>query len=340
LTVRAAIVGLGSWGQTLVDSVQGKLDTLRFTSACTRTPAKAQDFCVRHRIALVPSYEDLLADNTIDAVVLTTPHSQHEAQIRAAAAAGKHVFSEKPLALDRHGVKAAIAAAESAGIVLAVGFNRRFHPCMRELVSRVKREELGAIGSVIAELTATTGLYRSPDSWRVDPKEEPAGAMAGIGVHLIDGMIDAIGRIAEAYCVVSQRAVGYGPDTTSLLLTFENGATGLAYCSAAAARNFRFAVYGSKGFAEVLGATMDRFRFVPAVQGRASHLARAPEGEMMETAHVNTTTEELRQFAQSIIDGTPFPVPLADVIHGACVFDAAVESARTRQPVRVAGGNS
>ena len=105
--------------------------------------------------------------------MLTTPHSQHEAQIKAAATAGKHVFSEKPLALDRHGVKAAIETAERAGVVLGVGFNRRFHPSMRELVSRVKREELGAIGSVIAELTATTGLYRSPDSWRVDPKKSP-----------------------------------------------------------------------------------------------------------------------------------------------------------------------
>ena len=337
MTVRAAIIGLGSWGQTLVDSVQGKLEDLTFIAAYTRTPGKAEAFCKRHGIALASSYEAVLADKSVDAVVLTTPHSQHEAQIKVAAAAGKHVFSEKPLALDRHGVKAAIEAAERAGVVLAVGFNRRFHPSMRELVSRVKREEIGAIGSVIAELTATTGLYRSPDSWRVDPKEEPAGAMAGIGVHLIDGMIDTIGRIEEVYCVVRQRAVAYGPDTTSLLLKFENGVTGLAYCSAAAARNFRFAVYGSKGFAEVLGATMERFRFVPAVEGRASHLAKPPEGEVIETGHVNTTAEELRQFARSIAGGTPYPVPLADVMHGACVFDAAVESARSGRPVRVPG---
>lgn len=335
MTVRAAIIGLGSWGQTLVHSVQGKLDDLRFIAGYTRTPVKAKDFCSQNGIALAASYEAVLTDRSVDAVVLTTPHSQHEAQIKAAAAAGKHVFSEKPLALDRHGVKSAIEAAERARVVLAAGFNRRFHPSMRELVARVKREELGAIGSVIAELTATTGLYRDLGSWRVDPKEEPAGAMAGIGVHLIDGMIDAVGRIEEVYCVVRQRAVTYGPDTTSLLLKFENGVTGLAYCSAAATRNFRFAVYGSKGFAEVLGATMDRFRFVPAVQGRASHLAKPPEGEVIDTGDVNTTTEELKHFAQAIVSGSPYPVPLAEVMHGACVFDAAVESARTGLPVRV-----
>jgi predicted dehydrogenase len=85
----------------------------------------------------------------------------------------------------------------------------------------------------------------------------------------------------------------------------------------------------------VLGATMDRFRFVPAVQGRASHLAKPPEGEVIDAGHVDTTTEELRQFARSIAGGTPYPVPLADVMQGACVFDAAVESARSGRPVRV-----
>ena len=336
MTVRAAIIGLGSWGQTLVTSAQSHVEDLKFTSGYTRTPSKVGAFCAQHGIELAERYEAVLADDKVDAVVLTTPHSQHEEQIKAAARAGKHIFSEKPVALHRRGVEAAIEAVDKAGLILAVGFNRRFHPSMRELVRRVKRQDLGAIGSVIAELTATTGLYRSLDSWRVDATEEPAGALAGIGVHLIDAMIDAVGRIRKVYCVVTQRAVGYGPDTTSLMLEFENGVTGFAYCSAAAARNFRFAVYGSQGFAEVLGATMDRFRFVPAVQGRASHLAQPPDGETIETPHVNTTTEELRHFARAIESGTPYPVPLEDVMHGACVFDAAVESARIGQPVLVA----
>lgn len=336
MAVRAAIIGVGSWGQTLVSSVQGKLENLRFTSGYTRTPAKAEAFCREHGIALAPSYEAILADGSVDAVVLTTPHSQHQAQIEAAARAGKHIFTEKPVALDREGVRAAIRAAQDARIVLGVGFNRRFHPSMQALVARVKLGELGIVSSVIAELTATTGLYRSTDSWRVDRREEPAGAMAGIGVHLVDGMIAAVGRIREVYCVVEQRAVSYGPDTTSLMLKFENGVTGMAYCSSAATRNFRFAVYGSKAFAEVLGATMDRFRFVPAVQGRVSHLAKLPEGELSETPHINTTTEELKAFARAIGEGTPYPIPLDEVFHGACVFDAAVESARTQKPVPVA----
>ncbi|MBI4190476.1 MAG: Gfo/Idh/MocA family oxidoreductase [Betaproteobacteria bacterium] len=333
--LRAAIVGLGSWGRTLVTSVQGKCEDIRFTAGYTRTPGKAEPFCRQNNIRLAGSLEELLTDVAIDAVILATPNSQHEGQIQQAARAGKHVFVEKPIALDRGGAQAAIRVTQDAGVILAVGFNRRFHPSIRELRKRVKSGQLGAIGSIIAELTATTAFYRSSDSWRVDPKEEPAGAMAGVGVHLVDGMIDIIGRIREVYCVVQQRADPHGEDTTSLLVNFENGVTGLAFCSLAAARNFRMAVYGSKGFAEVLTPTMDVFRFTRAVEGRASHLARIPDAEEIATPGFNSTTEELAQFARCILSRQPYPVPLGEVLHGACVFDAAVESARIRQPVMV-----
>ena len=333
--VRAAMVGLGSWGQTLVTSVQGQCEALRFTSGYTRTPSKVEGFCAEQGINLAPSFDALLSDASIDAVVLATPNSQHEEQIKRAARAGKHVFVEKPVALDARGVAAAIEATRDAAVVLGVGFNRRFHPSVRELRKRVRAGGVGIVGSMIAELTATTGLYRAADSWRVDPREEPAGAMASIGVHLVDAMIDVVGRISEVHCIVEQRAAAHCSDTTTLLAKFENGATGLAFCSFAMARNFRLAVYGSEGFAEVLTPTMDVFRFVPAQKGRASHLARAPEAEEIATPHFNSTTEELAQFANAILTGEPYPVPLEDVLHNAYVFDAAVESARIKAPVRV-----
>lgn len=85
MTVCAAIIGLGSWGQTRVGSTQGQIENLKFTSAFTRTPSKVAAFCSQHGIVLASSYEAVLADDEVDAVVLTTPHSQHEAQIEAAA---------------------------------------------------------------------------------------------------------------------------------------------------------------------------------------------------------------------------------------------------------------
>jgi predicted dehydrogenase len=335
--LRAAIVGLGSWGRVLVTSVQGRSGHLRFTTGYTRTASTAEGFCRDHGIRLAATFQDVLDDPAVDAVVLATPNSRHGTQVQRAAAAGKHVFVEKPFTLTSEDARAAVAAVTQAGLTLAIGFNRRFHPSMRELRSRVKSGALGTIGSIIAELTATSGFYRARDSWRVDPAEEPAGAMASVGVHLVDALIDIGGRVREVHCVAEHRAGPHGEDTTSLLVRMASGATGLAFCSFAAARNYRLAVYGSRGFAEVLAPTMDTFRFIPAVEGRTSHLARIPEPETLQTAGFNTVAEELEQFARCIRTGTPYPVPVEEILHGVAVFEAAVESARTGLPVAVAG---
>src|SRR5258707_5766330 len=108
--IRAAIVGMGTWGQNLVTSVQGKSDAIRFVAGTTRTPAKAMDFAAKHGIRMVDTYAHVLADADIDAVVLATPHSLHSEQIRAAAKAGKPVFVEKPLGLTRQSSAEAVQA--------------------------------------------------------------------------------------------------------------------------------------------------------------------------------------------------------------------------------------
>ena len=95
--IRAAIVGLGRWGRSLVSSVAGNNDDIKFVLAYTRTRASAEDFCRDKGIPLADSYEQILRDPDIDAVVLATPHSQHQAQALAAAAARKHIFVEKPI---------------------------------------------------------------------------------------------------------------------------------------------------------------------------------------------------------------------------------------------------
>src|SRR3954447_9048092 len=79
--IRAAIVGLGRWGRSLVASVQGKSDDIRFVAAHTRTRASAEDFCRQHDLSLTDSYDAILQDRAIDAVVLATPHSAHGAQV-------------------------------------------------------------------------------------------------------------------------------------------------------------------------------------------------------------------------------------------------------------------
>src|SRR5262249_24667174 len=98
--VRAAILGLGRWGRSLVNSVQGKSRDITFVAAHARPRATVEDFCRDKGLAFVDSYAKILADPAIDAVVLATPHSQHGEQVRQAAAAGKHIFVEKPMTLE------------------------------------------------------------------------------------------------------------------------------------------------------------------------------------------------------------------------------------------------
>src|SRR5437868_1314091 len=131
--IRAAIVGMGTWGQNLVNSVQDKSDLIRFTAGATRTPAKAAEFARKHGIAMAESYERVLADPSVDAVVLATPHSQHCAQIVAAAKAGKPVFTEKPFGLSRAEAQAAVRACAEHKVALAVGYNWRFQPALQEI---------------------------------------------------------------------------------------------------------------------------------------------------------------------------------------------------------------
>src|SRR5215472_19355161 len=97
--IDAAIVGLGRWGKTLVEAVQGKSEVLRFTHAVTRDPGKLRDYAAEYRLELAGTLEVVLKDPAIDAVALATPHLVHYQQILAVAAAGKAVFCEKPLTL-------------------------------------------------------------------------------------------------------------------------------------------------------------------------------------------------------------------------------------------------
>src|SRR5438132_1769627 len=123
--IRAAIVGIGTWGQNLVRLVEGS-DRIRFVAGATGTPAKAKEFCERHGLSLFSGFDDLLKSKDVHAVVLATPHKQHCEQIIAAAKAGKHVFVEKPLGVDREEAKRALKACADAKVVLAVGYNWRF----------------------------------------------------------------------------------------------------------------------------------------------------------------------------------------------------------------------
>jgi predicted dehydrogenase len=326
--IRAAIVGLGRWGKNLVNGA-AESQALRFTTANTRTRQTAEAFCRERSLRWTSDLDEVLRDPAIDAVVFATPHSQHPEQVRRAAAAGKHVFVEKPFAMGLADADQMLEAAAKAGIVLAVGFNRRFHPSMVRLRDTVRAGRLGSIVTISAEQTALHGLDQPATAWRAQPEESPGGAMTAIGVHLVDGMIDLLGPIESVFAQVSRRGGGVADDTTDVLLTFENGASGHIFCSTVATPHYRMAIYGTDGLAEILGHQMAAFRFT------ASHEGTAADPETVETGGFNMLTAELESFAASIESNRPFPTPLPDIRHGVAVFEAILRSVASGRPAGV-----
>jgi len=330
--IRAAIVGLGWWGRTIVDAGQGKSQQITFVAGNTRTRAKAEDFCKERKIELRDDLDGILNDRGIDAVVYTTPHSQHEEHVKRAARAGKHIYVEKPFTLTVASARAALDAVKKAGVVLGIDYQRRFHPSIGEIRNRVKDGRLGTIGFCIAEATAPGGLFLPKESWRTNPEETPVGAMTGIGVHLVDGFIDLCGQIDEVYCVNTRRAAPLVDDTTTVVMKHKNGVTSTILCSIASAPNYRVAVYGTRGLAET-DRNLEAFRFIPAPD-KPGHLPPA-QPEIIEHKGINPVKAGLEAFAAAIRGDAPFPISADQIIHGVAVFEAIVKSVATGKPVKV-----
>ena len=254
--IRAAIVGLGWWGRTLVEAVADSA-AIRVVAGTTRTGSpEVTAFAAAQQVRLADSYAALLADPGVDAVVLATPHSQHTAQTVAAAHAGKHVFCEKPFALTRADAEAAVAATERAGVTLGLGYNRRFHPEMTALRQRIQAGELGTILHFEATMTFPNALFLTADAWRADKEETPCGGLTPMGVHAIDGMIDLGGEIAQVYCQSFHRVVPVdSDDTTSMLFRLASGASGYLGTITATGPGFSFQVFGSQGSVRLDGMT-------------------------------------------------------------------------------------
>jgi predicted dehydrogenase len=313
---RLAIAGLGRWGRILVDSVQGRSDKAGFTHAVVRTPDKARDYAAHNGLTLTTDMAAVLADPAVDGVVLATPHSQHAEQVIAAAAAGKHIFCEKPFTLTKADAVRAVDAANAAGVVLAVGHNRRFLPAVRALKAMIEAGELGRILNIEGNMSGHVGARYTADMWRVDARESPAGGMAGSGIHIIDTMIHLIGPISEVQAQ-SYRLVNEIPfdDTTSMLFRFANGSAGYLVAMTATAPTLRLQVFGDKAAAELRGE--NRLEFVP-VEG--PKVIREWPAFDMERA-------QLEAFADAIDGRSPFPVPLNEVIDGIAAFEAVPLSA-------------
>jgi len=337
----AAIVGLGWWGRTLVESVHGVDGPIRFVAATTRTVSdEAKAFAKDKQLRLVDDYKALLADPKIDAVVLATPPSGHLSQITSAAAAGKHVFCEKPFTFSKRDAETAVDAVSKAKVALGIGYNRRFHPEMTKLRERIRSGGLGTLLHVECTMAVPNGLFLKPSAWRAQKAEAPCGGLAPLGVHAIDGFIDLFGDIDHLFCQSFRRAVeNEADDTTSVLFRMKNGASGYLGTMMATAPAYSFQVFGSggwvrlEGMTHVAGASSEERR--TGLFGNCKFQPIKGDAETWKADRIDTTRLCLESFARAAAGGAPFPISPEEIIHGASISEAVIRSASTGNVERV-----
>jgi predicted dehydrogenase len=335
--IRAAIVGIGTWGQNLVASVQGKSELIQFAAGTTRSPAKAADFCSRHGIQLFNSYEELLKSREIEAIVLATPHSMHAGQIIAAAEARKHVFTEKPLGLDKESSERAAAACAEHGVTLAVGYNWRFQPALQEIRRMLEDGRLGKLLHIEGNFCGPSAYRFGAEHWRHDRAEVPAGGMTGRGVHVVDAMLYLAGKIDSVQAQSDRLVQDFGmDDTTSMLFRFKGGATGYLGTVIATAETWRMQVFGSRGWAEVGGVEHLSTWDMKICLIDEKNIARKQKPQAMTFAPVSTERAELEHFARAAKERRGLALAGGDEVHNAAVLEAIVRSARDGARIRIA----
>lgn len=316
--LRAAIYGAGHWGTRLIESVQGQSATIRFTTAVTRDPAALAPLGERFGLRLTSSYDAVLADPDIDAIVLATPHSQHAAQIAAAAQAGKHLFVEKPFTLMRADAEAAIVACRAARVTLGVGFNRRHAPAYAEMARRIAAGAIGAVRHIEGNFSGPPSYQVDPTNWRSNRIESPGGSMTARGCHVLDAMVHIAGPVREVSAFSERLQFDFDvDDTTVCLLRFASGATGSLATLHAATQTWRLQAFGSKGALEMRGET----------ELIASDLNGPVERVTFEA--LDKERAQLEAFAAAVAGGVKFVIAPEDIVNVVAATAAVAEAAQS-----------
>jgi predicted dehydrogenase len=313
--IDAAIVGLGRWGRTLVKAVQGQSDKLCFTRAVSRDPAKLREVAAPLGLEAVGSLEAVLADRSIDAVALATPHSLHCEQIITVAAAGKAVFCEKPLTLTKAEAARAIDACQNARVVLGVGTDKRFYPAVAELLRMAKEGELGRLLHLEAHFSNEVAATFS--EWRYSSEESPAGGMTGTGIHMLDALVAMAGPVRGVQALLLAHKPPPDPlDSLSTVLEFASGVSGTLAMVRSTPGYFRLHAFGRQASAEAFGRT----ELVVRRSGQGTEHVSLPP--------VDSVRANLEAFADAVAGRAPYPIPTGDMLATVAAFEAITEAAK------------
>ena len=312
--LKVGIVGIGWWSDVLAGVIE-KSESLELRAGFSRTPGKRLAFAERFHCEAAQSYEAMLAIEDLDGVILTTPNSAHREGAEAAARAGKHVFVEKPISNTLEAGRAMIAAAEAAGVVLAVGHSYRRHGALRHLRRLIDEGELGRVSLAEGVFSNDNGLALEAGVWRSDPAEIPGGCLMQIGIHQIDNLLYLLGPVIDVSAYFARLETKPDvEDVTALLMRFASGAIGYVAADYISPRRFTLVLHGTKANAFF---DMDNDGLRLQRTGEAKPLPEDYERRDHLSAEMEDFAAAMRGHGPPEIDGDKAMVPLAIVLAAA-----------------------
>lgn len=322
--VAVGLAGLGRMGRLHAANLASRCAAARLACVYDADAAVAAAVAAELDVPWTESYDGLL--EACEAVGVATSTASHADLTIRAAAAGRHVLCEKPVSLDRDATLAVIAATEAAGVVLQVGFHRRFDPDWVAVAERIHAGELG-------EVT----LFRTSlrDMTPPDPAflSSSGGFFADVTVHDLDVARWLVGEVAEVTAHGSAADPAFAAfgdiDTAVVVLRFANGALGVI-------DNSRSARYGYECSTEVMGTLATARVDAPhghewRTPGRAAHALPRDFAERYPEAYA----AEFDAFARAVRGGTPPRVTGRDALAASDLAAACDESWRTGRTVTV-----
>lgn len=322
-TLKVGIVGIGWWSTEHAKAIH-QSDLLELVTCYTRNEEKRKKFAEENHCEQDSSYEDLLARDDIDAVILTTPHSTHRELTEKAAKAGKHVFVEKPMALTVADCKAMIEAIEKAGLVISVGQDRRWNSTNRKIREFVTSGKVGRIIYAEASYFNHIGINITPDKWRWYKGESPGGPLSYLGVHMVDTLRFLFGEeVDEVHGIMDKMVIQAEIDDFAMAtMRFHNGGYGTVTSIFTVPKTTYVNVYGT----EMNIFSGDNTGLIIQYKG-------SDKVEHVDVDEKNPVQLELEDFAKSIRENRKPEVDGYEGMKNVAVLEAIIESSKKGAPV-------
>lgn len=322
--IKAAVIGLGWWGQTILETLQNNATIAPVLAVDPLAEARASATALG--IATAPRFEDALANANVDAVILCTPQQHHAEQIVAAAQSGRHVFCEKPLCTTSADAEAAIAAVRKADVQLGIGHERRFEPAVIEMRKRFASGEFGYPLLLEGNFSQDKFLKLSRDNWRLSKTANPAGPLSATGIHMVDLSIALLGRPTSVWARLARLGSDFeNGDTLSMTIGFESGATAMLGAVLATPFIGRLALLGSRGWMEI----RDRSHPESSTGWDVTSVHREETPVTVFHPPHPAVRANLEAFGRAALGEAPYPVTLDEMLLNVRSFEAIQRSVKS-----------